>query len=194
MEEEILKNVETVGAFILDKQQFIFSIGPNKSNEYLGITRLGGHIENGETILEALEREIFEEASTDIEVLSSTKCFFKRSWESVELEEVHISVNGVVPALVVGNEKRATVLFWGRISNVPCPSNETQGIIYLPLSVIKDSRIIDCSSDLIQPSTFRVITQNKMNYDLKAKASVHVLALNQMLSNQSIIDFIEGID
>lgn len=56
---------KTVGSFILYKDTLAFMIGPDNTGEKLGVMRLGGHIEENESYLQTLEREIKEEGSME---------------------------------------------------------------------------------------------------------------------------------
>lgn len=60
-----LNGFKTVGSFILYKDTLAFMIGPDNTGEKLGVMRLGGHIEENESYLQTLEREIKEEGSME---------------------------------------------------------------------------------------------------------------------------------
>ncbi len=64
LSKDFFRGLETVGAFVLYQEKFAFMIGPDKTDQKLGIVRFGGHIEAGEDALDCLAREILEEAST----------------------------------------------------------------------------------------------------------------------------------
>lgn len=72
-ELSVLNGFKTVGAFILYQDTLAFMIGPDNSGEKLGITRLGGHIEENENLLQSLI--IYTLNQTHIEIWNILKCF-----------------------------------------------------------------------------------------------------------------------
>ena len=87
-ELSVLDGFKTVGSFILYKDTLAFMIGPDNSGEKLGITRIGGHIEENENLLQSLEREIKEEASIAVNLFNSMHTFYKRSWDDNNYFEI----------------------------------------------------------------------------------------------------------
>ncbi|WP_143522580.1 NUDIX domain-containing protein, partial [Pseudomonas sp. 2822-17] len=81
---------------------FIFQVGPTKDGEKLGVVRLGGHIEDNETALDAAKREVFEEAKVEITPFNPMATFYLREWEK-ELVRVNVD-EPISPILIKGNE------------------------------------------------------------------------------------------
>lgn len=92
-EKGILEGFKTVGSFILYKDALAFIIGPDNSGEKLGVMRLGGHIEDGESLLQALKREIMEEGSIEVKMLNSPCTFLNRLIEDKN-DLVHRYISG----------------------------------------------------------------------------------------------------
>ncbi len=60
---DIIENVITAGVYVNITGLFPFQIGPTKSGTTLGVVRLGGHKDSGETGWECAAREAYEEAT-----------------------------------------------------------------------------------------------------------------------------------
>jgi len=60
---------KTSSAWVLVSGSFPFMVGPDQTGKLLGVVRLGGHIEQGETPWQCAVREVKEEADLDIEYL-----------------------------------------------------------------------------------------------------------------------------
>lgn len=80
---DIEANTETAGAFILHDDYFLFMFGRGShlNDNELGIVRLGGHCEEGETVSECVIREIKEEISLDA-ILCNNKTTYISDKES----------------------------------------------------------------------------------------------------------------
>jgi 8-oxo-dGTP pyrophosphatase MutT (NUDIX family) len=61
--------VVTASAYVLLDGRFVFQVGPNKAGDRLGVVRLGGHVEPGETPLACVVREVQEEAALSVRVV-----------------------------------------------------------------------------------------------------------------------------
>ena len=74
-------DVEGVGLIIFDNNQSIFVLSKpkywtkEKNRTLISYGCVGGKVEEGETILEAAEREAYEEISSDIDIISSKETY-----------------------------------------------------------------------------------------------------------------------
>lgn len=82
-ELSVLNSFKTVGSFILYKDTLAFMIGPDNTDQKLGITRLGGHIELNELPEEACIREAQEESGLKISLYNPLNKQLKNSCELV---------------------------------------------------------------------------------------------------------------
>ena len=126
----INQNVKTSGAYVLYQGLFIFQVGPTKDADQLGVVRLGGHKEFGETALEAASREVYEEASIKITPINSPITYHMSEWGNkpsiIRLDEE------IAPILVKGNEQNSlSIMYLSYSENEPIPSSETNGLLLL---------------------------------------------------------------
>ncbi|WP_202710971.1 NUDIX domain-containing protein [Sporosalibacterium faouarense] len=107
------KNLRTVGVFILYKNTFAFMIGPNKSLDKLGIVRFGGHIEEKESAIECITREIEEETSSEVEIVNSPITYYKNDWDSGECIKTNDSLPfSKRPVIICVDDNRSTIIFY----------------------------------------------------------------------------------
>jgi hypothetical protein len=178
----ILNSLKTVGSFVLYQNTLAFMIGPDKSGEKLGIVRLGGHIEGNENYLQALAREIEEEAAIKVKLINSPSSFYKRSWDERCYYEITDNIPfGIKPLIITGDEVSSTAVFLAYTEELPKPSSESYGIIFLKENDIKDicSKKI-CLKDFLKNGG-RLIQQKKIDYDMKMYAGVHLTFLNRLM-------------
>ncbi len=178
----VLNSFKTVGAFILYQNTLVFMIGPDKSGEKLGIVRLGGHIEENENYLQALEREIEEEASIKIKLINSPSSFYKESWDERDYYEITDNIPlEIKPLIITGDKVRSTAIFIAYTEELPKPASEAYGIIFLKENDIRDicSKKI-CLNDFLRNGG-KFIQQKEINYDMEIYAGVHLKFLNRLM-------------
>ena len=69
MSERGPQTVVTASAWVLQGDVFPFMVGPDHTGEYLGVVRLGGHIEPGEAPWQCAAREAQEEAGLHLKAI-----------------------------------------------------------------------------------------------------------------------------
>lgn len=194
-EMSVLNGFKTVGSFILYRDTLAFMIGPDSSGEKLGIMRIGGHIEENESLRQALEREIKEEASIEVRHFNSPSSFYKTSWEDSNYCEItNDIVWDIKPLIIVGDKVRSTAVFLSYAEEEPKPSSEACGIIFLKEADIKNicSKKL-CLKDFIN-SGGKFIQQKEIDYDMEMYAGVHLTFLNRLIEdkNDLIHNYING--
>lgn len=194
-ELSVLNGFKTVGSFILYKDTLAFMIGPDNTGEKLGVMRLGGHIEENESYLQTLEREIKEEGSIEVKLLNSPNTFYKRNWDDNNYSEITDDIAlDIKPLIIVGDKMRSTAVFLSYTEEEPKPSSEACGIIFLKENEIK--RI--CSEKLrlrdFLDSGGKLIQQKEIDYDMEMYAGVHLTFLNRLMedNNNLVNRFING--
>ena len=136
---------KTVGVYLNANGLFAFAFGPNQNEGKLGIARFGGHIEEGETLVECALREVKEETSLEVTLVSSPVTYKVDSWDS-QLLVVDDEEKEIKPILRIGQN----VMFFARSNNEPMLSSETKGIILLT-----ESELIKLCSNEIRYGEFR---------------------------------------
>ena len=185
----IVNSIKTAGVFLLYEKKFAFMVGPDKSGERLGIVRLGGHIEQNEKIIDCVKREIREEASTDIQLVSSPTTYYKRSWEEETYEVLDNSIFDIKPILINGDKTRATVLFLAYAENQLIPAAEAYGIILL-----SEEDIVKICNEKITLSTFvsqggELLQSQNMNFDYALNIGPHLRFLYHLIeTNYSLVE------
>ncbi|GKX66357.1 NUDIX hydrolase [Inconstantimicrobium mannanitabidum] len=194
-ELNILNGFKTVGSFILYKDTLAFMIGPDNTGEKLGVMRLGGHIEENESYLQTLEREIKEEGSIEVNFLNSPNTFYKRNWNDNNYDEIIDEIPlDIKPLIIVGDKVRSTAVFLSYTEKEPKPSSEACGIIFLKENEVK--RI--CSEKLrlrdFLDSGGKLIQQKEIDYNMEMYAGVHLTFLNRLIAdNNNLVNrFING--
>lgn len=185
-ELSVLSALRTVGSFILYKDTLVFAIGPDNTGEKLGIIRIGGHVEENETYLQTLEREIKEEASIEVKLLSSPNTFYKRNWNDSDYSEISDYIDlDINPLIITGTKIHSTAVFLSCAKEEPKPSSETYGIIFLKENDIK--RI--CTEKLrlkdFLDSGGKLIQQKEIDYDMEMYAGVHLQFLNRLIEDKN---------
>lgn len=189
-ELSVLGGFKTVGSFILYQDTLAFMIGPDNSGEKLGITRIGGHIEGNENLLQSLEREIKEEASIEVNLFNSSSIFYKRSWDDNNYSEISNDIVwDIKPLIIVGDEHRLTAVFLSYTEEEPKPSSEACGIIFLKKTDIKDI----CSKKLSLKDFIdnggKFVKQKEIDFDMEMYAGVHLTFLNRLIEDENDIKF-----
>lgn len=181
----VLGDFETVGSFIIYKDTLAFMIGPNHLGEKLRIVRIGGHIEKNERLIEALEREIKEEAKIKVKLIDSSTTFYKRTWEEQEYSEITNNMAwDIKPLIIIGDSSRSTALFLSYAEKEPKPSSEAAGIIFLKETDIKDICSNRTTLREFVNNGGRLIQQKELDYDMEMCAGVHLEFLNRLIEDK----------
>lgn len=184
--KEMITTMKTVGAIAIYDGRLAFMVGPNKAGNELGIVRFGGHIEEGEYYLDALQRELMEEISISGNIIDSVKTYHIRNWDDKVDIEIEFDGGSPRPFFVKGDEIITTAVFIVELREKPIPSSETHGIIYLNKEQIVDI----CNNkmtlnDFIKGSGI-VDMQKKVNYNLQLKAGIHLQLIYDMLKDNHV--------
>lgn len=123
--------IKTVGVYLYIDGRFAFAFGPNQHEGKLGIARVGGHIEEGETVEQCARREVKEETNLEIDLLSAPVTYEMKSLDS-EPSIIDCDLYHVRPIVRWGYN----IMFFARAFAEPELSSETRGIILLTESEI----------------------------------------------------------
>jgi hypothetical protein len=175
----------TAGVFLIYENKFAFMIGPDKSGDKLGIVRLGGHIEENEGIIDCIKREVREEASVAINIVSSSITYYMNSWAEETLEVITGSLLDLKPLLIVGDNKRATALYLAYTEERLVPAAEAHGIILL-----SEKQILEICSDKMTLTDFvnhggQLLRSQEMNFEFELSAGPHLRFLSRLINCDS---------
>lgn len=124
----------TAGSILRYGSHFVFQTGLNRNGDALGVVRLGGHVERGETAIECAKREAFEEGCVDISIESATATWsYETAGDDFELVPVDDELAHPAPLLVasMAPDPGLSVTYLASCSAEPTPGHETQAIIFL---------------------------------------------------------------
>ncbi|MFZ5817367.1 MAG: NUDIX domain-containing protein [Bacillota bacterium] len=124
--------VSTAGAFVWTRGCFVFMFGPNQKGTRLGVVRLGGHRERGESNEACALREVREEASLPVRLVSAPATYFVGSPIPLPGQPLpRIAwTGGTVPLLVAERaDGTLSVLYLAVSDDLPTPAAETKGLL-----------------------------------------------------------------
>lgn len=149
----------TAGAYVVLDGRFLFMMGPTESGDGLALVRLGGHLEPGESPEDAVRREVQEEASVSLRLLTPPATYWAEDWASdlrgglrsirwadgtggmgatggattASLQGVSAACSPADPLLVMPRVKGGglSVTYLALAEGSPRPGAEAQGIIFL---------------------------------------------------------------
>ena len=118
-------SLTTAGIFVLVDGRVLFQAGPDQTGKQVGLVRIGGRLESGETPLDCALREAREEASISVRVIDSptTYCLTLEeppravAWQNGSPRPLHASATSHV--------------FIGLSADQPSPTSETHALILL---------------------------------------------------------------
>lgn len=182
----INKNVRTSGAYVMYKKLFVFQVGPTSKGDTLGVVRLGGHKEDEETAVETAKREVREEATIDITILSSPSTYYKQNWNA-QSKKIKVE-NEIDPILIIDSpDETLSIMYMAYSENEPTPSSETNGLLLLSVS---DIRLI-CSkaitlNDYIKQGGIAILKE-KMDKELILQPFPQLLFLEELLKEDLVL-------
>ncbi|HEX2033456.1 MAG TPA: NUDIX domain-containing protein [Chloroflexota bacterium] len=142
--------VVTASAYVILQEQFVFAVGfPHHRRDHLGVARLGGHCEPGETAWGCAAREVREESSLTIRALQPPTTYWLAPGQHVSAMTAAPwpgEPGEAAPPLFVGWRREGaarhlspTYLAWGE--GTPVPAAETQGLLLLrPRHILRLAR------------------------------------------------------
>ncbi|MGH1328207.1 NUDIX hydrolase [Bacillus pretiosus] len=183
---QIDKNVRTAGAYVVYKNLFVFQVGPTNKGDTLGVVRLGGHKEGDETAVETAKREVREEATIDITILSSPSTYYKQNWNA-QSKKIKVE-NEIDPILIIDSPgETLSIMYMAYSENEPTPSSETNGLLLLSVS---DIRLI-CSKEITLNDYIKqggiAILKEKMDKELILQPFPQLLFLEELLKEDLVL-------
>lgn len=193
------KHVRTSGAYTMYNGLFPFQVGPTRKGDKLGVVRLGGHQEKGESAQETAIREVFEESSMEIKLVSSPITFFKREWNDTATKIQ--SKEGVAQILIKGSDPTASTAMYLACSNTaPVPSSETTGLLLLSREDISNICKQRITLEQFIEQGGKAMFSQKINFKLPLEPFPQLLFLAELfeeeasLMDQVISELEAGVD
>jgi 8-oxo-dGTP pyrophosphatase MutT (NUDIX family) len=176
-------HVRTSGAYVLYNGLFPFQVGPTRKGDKLGVVRLGGHRERDETAAETAVREVLEESSMKINIVSSPITFFKRNWND-SASKIYTE-DEFAPILIKGTDvASSTAMYLAHSESEPRPSSETSGLLLL---TSKDVHLI-CKQRITLNEYLRqhgrALFKRELNENLLLEPFPHILFLAELLEKE----------
>jgi len=130
--------VVTAGAYVVLAGRFPFMIGPTARGDALGVVRLGGHREPGETPWGCAAREVREEAGLRIQPIAPPATYWFEDGDDPDAlvpGDRPIGRGGATPLVAirkgVGTARRLMPMYLARAVGEPQPLAETRGLLLL---------------------------------------------------------------
>lgn len=188
-DKRILNSIKTAGVLLLYKDRFAFMVGPNQSCRKLGVVRLGGHKERNEGIISCIKREVMEEASVNITIVSAPTTYYKAYWDEKGCQKVEHLPLEIKPIIVVGNRGRSTALYLARTEQCPIPAAEAHGILLLSKQDIRRlcSEPITLAQFVEQGGT--LLQREDLDFELELEAGPHLKFLRALMDmDQALLE------
>ena len=136
---DLENRIVTAGAYVLIGGFVLFMGGPTKADDRLGVVRLGGHRETGESSWGCAYREVLEEASVRSQPIQSPVTYWTTGDvdRSLELRTWPFAPNvqpAIRPILVrerVETDRPLSVMYLARTDDPPAPAAEARGLLLL---------------------------------------------------------------
>lgn len=131
-----MRDVVTAGVILEYEARYVFQTGLNRARDALGVVRLGGHVEPGESAVECARREVREEGNTDASILAADMTWsYEPNGESFDLKPFGGETSHPAPVFVatMAPDFGLSVTYLAAPSNRPTPGAETQALLFLTL-------------------------------------------------------------
>lgn len=126
------RTIVTAGLFVHTGGLFPFQAGPDKSGQVLGVVRLGGHREEGETGWECASREAWEEASIRVTPVAPPATYWLEDGDNEQLYAGMWQEDEIAPVLVTQRANGDITPIYLAVSNdQPVPASETKALLLL---------------------------------------------------------------
>ena len=130
------ERVLTSGVILKNAGRFVFQFGYNAERDALGVVRLGGHVEPGESAGQTAIREALEEASTRVALIPSRTTFrYESNQRAIELIPTRWGAGPPAPVLLAEMTAAGltglSVTYLAESLDPPVPAAETQALEFL---------------------------------------------------------------
>ena len=136
--------VVTAGAYVVLDGRFPFMVGPTARGDALGVVRLGGHREPGESAWDCAAREVREEAGLRIQPIAPPATYWFEDGDAADAlvpGDWPVAQGEAAPLVAirknVGAARRLMPMYLARAVGDPQPLAETRGLLLLSPAEIR---------------------------------------------------------
>jgi 8-oxo-dGTP pyrophosphatase MutT (NUDIX family) len=177
----------TAGIWIRVGDRFPFEVGPDKTGEKIGVVRVGGHIEEGETPWECAVREAKEEAVLDILYTKPPATYrVDLDKDPTQMEKIIWDVDEVgceQPIMVRTFGDSASAIFLASSQGLPMPGPTTRGLLLLSLSdiaLLQQEKMT--LTEFVEKGGQAIISEPTFDFDMPLHVSDIVFALSRIVN------------
>ena len=177
----------TAGVWVRIGNRFPFEVGPDKTGKNIGVVRVGGHIEAGETPWECAVREAKEEAVLDISYTKPPATYrVDLDKDPTQMERVIWDVEELEcepPIMVRTFGDSASAIFLASSQSLPMPGPTTRGLLLLSLSDIALFQQEKMTlTEFVERGGQAMISEPAFNFDMPLNISDIVFALSRIVN------------
>ncbi|QHT62550.1 NUDIX domain-containing protein [Paenibacillus lycopersici] len=173
----------TAGAYVNIDGYFLFQVGPTKSGTTLGVVRLGGHREDGETGWQCAMREVSEESSLAIKPVTPPVTYWYEASDDPDLVPGGWMEEDHAPILVAKrpDSQLITPVFLASADEAPVPAMETKGILILSPGNIRKINSRRMTLGQYLESGGKAVMKEELPPDLLLEPFPHLLLLELLI-------------
>lgn len=173
----------TAGVLVRVGDRYPFEVGPDKTGKNIGVVRVGGHIERGETPWECAVREAKEEAVLDVSYIRPPATYqVDLDKDPTQMERVIWDVDtfGCEPPVMVRKfGDSASAIFLASSQDLPNPGSATRGLLLLSLSdiaLLQQEKMT--LTEFVERGGQAIISEPAFDFDMPLRVSDIVFSLS----------------
>lgn len=183
--------VITAGLILRNGGRFVFQAGYNATRDAIGIVRLGGHVEPGETPAECALREAAEEGCVRASIVLPPDTFvYEVDGESFDIARYDWPGEAPVPLLVAtmtsSSAPGLSVTYLAESTGMPTPGGETQALVFLSSEEVHWLTSTTVSLAEFIDSGGRIVAASDLPADMALRPHGQLRTLSMLLSRKML--------